>query len=222
LACVILLGLTGVAHTASAQPPVPFPQPDDLEIPVDSGDLLPAPGRSIAISTQFDKKDGRRTVQIEANGEEIRFSDRDDADIQLTWTRNVAGRKKTETFKAADLPTLRKNHAEAARLYEKYRPYAPKEAPRAFAPIDRFPAPFVSTMPRLEPRTIVVERPGQILEIKDRLGSSITVRVTPLSSNAQNASSPPQEVKFANFAELQQKQPDWARLYVQYTGTGEE
>jgi hypothetical protein len=63
---------------------------------------------------------GQRTTEVETGGRKIHISDSQGKDIVVKVTGQVDGKEKTTEHKAKDLDELKKNHPEAARLYEQY------------------------------------------------------------------------------------------------------
>lgn len=63
---------------------------------------------------------GARQVKVTENGKEIVIKDNNGKDITITTTETVNGQKVTKSVTAKDEDDLKKNHAEAHALFEKY------------------------------------------------------------------------------------------------------
>ncbi len=63
---------------------------------------------------------GARQIKVTENGKEIVIKDNNGKDITITTTETVNGQKVTKSVTAKDEDDLKKNHAEAHALFEKY------------------------------------------------------------------------------------------------------
>jgi hypothetical protein len=63
---------------------------------------------------------GKREVNIVENGRKIRITDTNKKDITVRVSETVGGKEKVTESKGKDLADLKKNHPEAAKLFERY------------------------------------------------------------------------------------------------------
>ena len=63
---------------------------------------------------------GARQIKVTENGKEIAIKDNNGKDITITTTETVNGQKVSKSVTAKDEDDLKKNHAEAHALFEKY------------------------------------------------------------------------------------------------------
>jgi hypothetical protein len=63
---------------------------------------------------------GQRDISVEDDNRKVEISDNAGKDIVVKVTEKVDGKEKTTEAKAKDLDELKKNHPEAARVYEQY------------------------------------------------------------------------------------------------------
>ncbi len=108
--------------------PAPQPQPafapnnirGNLRImPGGNLQLLPAGGMQVIRVQANANGNGKSTTEVQENGKKVHI-EQDQNGIELKVTENVNGVDKTDTFKAKDADDLKKQSAEAFKLYQKY------------------------------------------------------------------------------------------------------
>ncbi|MEZ6058004.1 MAG: hypothetical protein R3C01_14995 [Planctomycetaceae bacterium] len=79
-------------------------------------------GGNVQIQVQMQARNvnGQRQVDINENGKKIHIEDQNGKNIQIEVTENVNGKEVVTKYAAEDLETLKKNHPEGAKVYEKY------------------------------------------------------------------------------------------------------
>lgn len=171
----------------------------------------PPPAVPAARSTQVTINNGHRTIVIKAGEETIEITDTNGKDIALRHERLVDGKKKSDKYAAPDLPTLQKNHPEAAELYRKNTAGVMVQMQVRGANA----APFSMINPALSPigsRRIQARIHGQKVEIEDVGGRDIRIKVTPRNPEAAK------EFRAADPETLRREHPSIAELYDQLTG----
>jgi hypothetical protein len=79
-------------------------------------EAMPAGVRSVSVSVV----NGKRSIHARSGEETVEISDGGDDGITMTITKKVDGKEKKESFAAKDVDELKKKHAEAFKLYERY------------------------------------------------------------------------------------------------------
>ncbi len=157
---------------------------------------------------------GEREVRVEEDGRKIEIRETPFKEIVVRVTETIDGKEQTtETRAATTAELLRKDR----RAFELYRRHVVRgegangvAAAQAFA-IGGQNAQIQVTNINGE-RTIKVTENGRRVEITDRDGKDITVRVTGKVDGKDET----REYKAAGPDELKQKHPDAAKLYEQY------
>ena len=184
---------------------------------------------------------GQRQIQVNNGDEKIPITDANGKDIRLKHTRIVDGKSKTDEYKGADLEDLKKNHPDAAKLYEKtiagkmivigggngvqiqIGGGAGNPVPLQAAPIPGFRVPVrlpfnvqadgIEEEPS-EPRTIRAEQGGRKIEINDIKGKAIRMTITETIEGKEVS----KEFSADDLKTLHGKHPEIAKLYEKYAG----
>jgi len=190
------------------------------------------------VSTRVSIVNGVRHVEYQAGEEKIEIDDTNGKKIELKHTRPVDGMSKTDVYKADDFDDLKKNHPEAAKLYEKaggkpgalgggvieFRvgPAVPGVPGVPGAPggpalrlVPAVPGGLESTpSATAAPRVIRSEMNGRTIEIRDEDGRRIRVKLT------KDVDGKPvsQEFSADDLPTLKGEHPEAAQLYEQLTG----
>lgn len=168
----------GVPVIVSAQPPAPPPQ------------QAPIRGAIRGVTTKsFSITNGQRKISVTQDDETVVIEDKDEKDIVVRQTKLVNGEKKTEEFRAPDLDTLKKNHPAAAELYRKHtegvqnaaqmRAQLQQQIQQRLNGGDLFGMPRNGLSRRGQgTRQITSSSKGQTIEIEDRYGEKIVIKIT--------------------------------------------
>ncbi len=162
----------------------------------------------------FDQN-GKRQVRTEDGGRKIEIDETRGEEIVVRVTETVEGREKTKEVKAGSLAELRQKDPDAFLLYRKHvlqaagGPVLGNVQAFAFGGNQK----QISVSNVNGERTINARENGKQVEISDRDGKNITVRV----EEEANGKKQTNEYKAADLDELKQKHPDAAKLYEEYT-----
>lgn len=205
--------LTAVAGVISAQPPVPLPPRIQI-----NGATRGVVTKSFSISGD------QRKISVTQDGETIAIEDKAGKDITVRRTREVNGEKKSEEFKAPDIDTLKKNHPEAAELYNKHiEGVQTAEQARAQLQIqiqqrlnggDPFGMPRNGLSRRGQgTRQITSTSKGKLIEIDDRYGEKIVIKIT----DQRSAEPKTRTIEADDLSDLEAKDAEAARHYKRLT-----
>lgn len=173
-------------------------------------------------TTQFNGP--QRKITVTQNDETIAIEDTAGKNITVRRTRTVNGEKKTETFQAPDVETLKKNHPDAAELYRKHtddeltaaqmqaRLQAQMQA--RIANGGQFVPPTFMQRPGQGSRQLMSSSRGKTVEIEDQYGENIKVRIIDKRSGEPKV----REVEAKNPTELQERDAEAAGHYKRLTG----
>jgi hypothetical protein len=163
----------------------------------------------------FDKN-GKRQVRAEVDGRKIEIDETRGEQIVVRVTQTVDGKEKTTEVKARNLAELRQKDPEAFLLYREHvlraggGPAAGNVQAFAFGGANQKQITVTNVNGE---RTVQARENGRQVEITDREGKNITVRVEEEVNGKKQTS----EFKAADLPELKQKHPDAAKLYEEYT-----
>jgi hypothetical protein len=188
--------------------------------PPPAAELIQLRGTPEGTTTRSVRMNGQqRRISVTQKDETITIEDTAAKNITLKRTRVVNGEKKTETFQAPDVETLKKNHPEAAELYGKHAGDAAKDA-QLQAQLQlrlnnggQFGAtPFVPRAGQGS-RQLMSSSRGKTIEIEDQYGENIKVRITEKGSPEPKV----RNVEAKNLAELEQRDTEAAGHYKRLT-----
>ena len=171
--------------------------------------------RQAGAGVPFDQN-GKRQVRAEDDGKKIEIDETRGEEIVVRVTETVDGREKTNEVKARNLAELRQKDPDAFLLYRKHvlqaggGPLAGNVQAFAFGAANQKQITVTNVNGE---RTIQAKENGKRVEITDRDGKNITVRV----EEEVNGQKQTNEYKAADLNELKQKHPDAAKLYQEYT-----
>lgn len=214
---LLLASCTVAVPTAlMAQPQPPVPLPPQIQV---RGALNGATSKSIRLNGQL------RSITVTQDGETIAIEDTVGKNITIRRTRTVNGEKRTETFQAPDLETLKKNHPEAAELYRKHTENELNAAQmqaqlqaqlqaRQAAGGGFFGPNSFATRPGQGSRKLMSTSRGKSVEIEDQYGENIKIRITDRQSGEPKV----REIEAKNPTELQERDAEAAGHYKRLTG----
>jgi hypothetical protein len=162
----------------------------------------------------FDQN-GKRQVRAAEDGKKIEIDETRGEEIVVRVTETVAGQEQTKEVKARNLAELRQKDPDAFLHYRRHVLQAGGPQPgnvQAFAFGAANQKQITVTNVNGE-RTIQAKENGRQVEITDRDGKNITVRVEEEVNGKQQTN----EYKAADLDELKQKHPDAAKLYEEYS-----
>ena len=200
--CVLLVHTSLLAQA----PPPPRIQP--------RGNAVGGMSKSVQLSGQ------QRKIAVAENGESIAIEDTGDKNITIRHTRTVNGEKKTETYQAPDLETLKKNHPDAAELYRKHtegvlnaaqmQAQLQAQLQLRIANGGQFPGPGnLSPRPGTGSRQLMSSTRKQTVEIEDQYGENIVVRITDRTASEPQV----RKIEAKNLAELEERDAEAAGHY---------
>ncbi len=209
---LIALLLT-VPVTVSAQAPAPPPPQIQLRATINGG-----LNKSVQIAGN------QRKITVTQGDETIAIEDANEKNNVIRRTRTVNGEKKTEEFKAPDLETLKKNHPDVAELYrkhtegvlngEKMQAQLQLQLQQRLNGGDPFGVPR-NALPRRGQgtRKITSTAKGKTIEIEDRYGEKIVMKITDKKSRDPQM----RTIEAEDLAELTTKDAEAAGHYKRLT-----
>jgi hypothetical protein len=162
----------------------------------------------------FDQN-GKRQVRAEEDGKKIEINESRGEEIVVRVTQTVDGQEKTTETKARNLAELRQKDPDAFLLYRKHvlqaagGPVLGNVQAFAFGGNQK----QITVTNVNGERSVKAQEPGKQVEITDRDGKNITVRV----EEEVNGKKQTNEYKAADLDELKMRHPDAAKLYEEYT-----
>jgi hypothetical protein len=103
----------------AAAPALPFGAPPPAPFGgrvIIGGFGVAGPGMKVSVRNEG----GDKTIEAEEAGKKIKIQEKAKGEIKMQVTETVDGKEKTSTYEAKNAGDLKKNHAEAHKLYEKY------------------------------------------------------------------------------------------------------
>ncbi len=206
---LVIVSLWLAPMIATAQAPAPPPPQIQIRANINGG-----MSRSVQLRGQL------RRITVTQDGETIVIEDTADKNITIKRTRTVNGEKKSDTYQAPDLDTLKKNHPDAADLYRKHTQDV-QNAAQLQAQIQLrlgnggpFGGPATFTpRPGQGSRQLSSSSRGKTVEIEDQYGENIKVRITEKSDGAPKT----REVEAKDLTELEARDAEAAGHYKRLT-----
>lgn len=164
-------------------------------------------------STQIIIRNNVRDITVKRGEETIRIQDEGGNSIRIRHTYPEKDKTVTQTYEAENLEALEKKDAKGAELYRKYAQQAVPRGNPIFDQRLRQLAP--GSLPVLiGDRRICGRVGGKVVQLEDRHGRQLRVRVRPQSP----ADAPVQEYSAENLAELRKSEPEIAKLVERLGG----
>ncbi len=204
----VLFAVLAVTAPLAAQPPAPPPPQIQIRM-----------GINVSGSRTIQMNGDHRRITVNEKDESITIEDTAGKNITIRRTRTLDGQKKSEEFKAPDLETLKKNHPDAAELYQKQTEAAKNlqiqiPPPRPLNPGDPFGMPRTNRSLRGQgTRQITSTSKGKTVEIKDRYGEEIVITLT----DRRSGESKPRKIEADDLADLEAKDAEAAGHYKRLT-----
>lgn len=208
------MAATLMVSEGRAQPPVPLPSAEEKPLPEKKSAETAAPRKPGQITVTV--KNGIRQIRIvrdDPNGqpEVIESQDKNGKEISVRYTHRVNEQEVVETYEADNLDDLKQKHPAGVPLYEELLKRAELQA-KLNQNLQRL-SPGVP-QPRIGDRRIRGLVQGQVVEITDRHGQQIQMRI-------RNRTAPPDQIReysAENIGELRQTAPEAAALYERLAG----
>lgn len=155
--------------------------------------------------------DGKRAVDVEAEGRQVRIEEVRGGKITVRITETVNGQERTTETVAENAADLLRKDRGAYELYLKHLLGQGRPLPVG---INVGVQMQVRTSIRNGHREIHVEENGRVTEIEDHNGRQIQLRIT----ETVNGQKTTREVAAEDLAQLRERDPDAAAVYERWTG----
>lgn len=160
---------------------------------------------------------GQRRAEVEEDGKQIVIEETRGEEIVVTITETIDGEEKTTEIKAKNVQDLRNKDKEAFQLYRRHIRQGGVQNQAQIQAQAIVIGGVANRQVKVSivngRRTIEVEEDGKKIEIHDKDGKDISLKVTEKEGDKQET----REYEAADLDELKEKHPEAAELYEKYT-----